>query len=704
MTAHTIRAAPAAPAALLEVEDLHVRLPVGSGTLHAVRGVDLTVARGRTLCLVGESGSGKSMTALALLGLSPRGAEVTAHRIALEGRPHDPKTLRGHRVAMIFQEPMTALNPVFTIGDQLSAVHRRHRGGTDEAARARARALLDRVGVPEPKRRLVQYPHELSGGLRQRVLIAMALLCGPELLVADEPTTALDVTTQAQILALLQELQAEMGLGLLLITHDLGVVARVAHEVAVMYAGRIVERGAARDVLRRPIHPYTAGLLASVPHMERGDAGPGGQRGDAGPGGQRGDAGPGGRRRLGTIPGIVPSLTAPIPGCAYAARCSRALPRCRDVFPPVVSRDGRSGHTALCHNPLTEGRDLGQLSDDVGAYQGEEPPADRPILEVRAVGRTYGSDGWLTRKPTLRALRGVDMTVRPGEVVGLVGESGCGKSTLARILIGLDAADEGTVAIDGRPIDAYARRDLARIVQPVFQDPYGSLNPTWRVRDILDLPLRVHGLGNADARKARVAELAAGVGLPDRALDASPRALSGGQRQRVAIARALAVSPRLLVCDEPTSALDVSVQAQILNLLQDLRARTGIAIVLISHDLAVVEHMCDRVMVMYAGRIVEEGGTGDVLTRPRHPYTAALREAVFAVDDPYGLPDLPLGASPPPLGNVEGCALAPRCPKVGDRCRVERPPLDADGADADHRFACHHPMRADARADLAQAG
>ena len=680
MTAHT------APAALLEVEDLHVRLPVGSGTLHAVRGVDLKVARGRTLCLVGESGSGKSMTALALLGLSPRGAEVTAHRIALEGRPHDPKTLRGASVAMIFQEPMTALNPVFTIGDQLSAVHRRHRGGTDEAARTRARALLDRVGVPEPTRRLAQYPHELSGGLRQRVLIAMALLCGPELLIADEPTTALDVTTQAQILALLQELQAEMGLGLLLITHDLGVVARVAHEVAVMYAGRIVERGAARDVLRRPIHPYTAGLLASVPHMERGDASPGG------------------RRRLGTIPGIVPSLTAPIPGCAYAARCPRALPRCPDIAPPVVRQEGRAGHTALCHNPLTDARSRDEPAGDVGARPVEDMSADQSILEVRAVGRTYGGGGWLTRRPLLRALRGVDMTVRPGEVVGLVGESGCGKSTLARILIGLDQADEGSVAIDGQPIDTYTRRDLARIVQPVFQDPYGSLNPTWRVRDILDLPLRVHGLGDAAARKARVAELAAGVGLPERALDASPRALSGGQRQRVAIARALAVSPRLLVCDEPTSALDVSVQAQILNLLQDLRATTGIAIVLISHDLAVVGHMCDRVMVMYAGRIVEEGRTGEVLARPRHPYTAALREAVFAVDDPYGLPDLPLGAAPPPLGEVEGCALAPRCPKVGDRCRVERPPLDADAPAPDHRFACHHPLRAGAPPSLAQAG
>ncbi|MEM7567912.1 MAG: oligopeptide/dipeptide ABC transporter ATP-binding protein, partial [Pseudomonadota bacterium] len=374
------------------------------------------------------------------------------------------------------------------------------------------------------------------------------------------------------------------------------------------------------------------------------------------------------------------------------ARCDRAVERCRDVPPPVAPGEG-AGHTALCHVPLDAPFAAPMAEHRHGGVSGTDQAADA-LLTVRGVTRVYGGRGFLRRRPALKALRGVDLHVRPGETVGIVGESGCGKSTLARILIGLDRADDGAVSVDGRDIATYAPTALARLVQPVFQDPYGSLNPSATVRAILDLPLRLHGAGDAAARAVRIEELAASVGLAPRTLDASPRALSGGQRQRVAIARALAVSPKLLVCDEPTSALDVSVQAQILNLLVDLRERTGIAIVFISHDLAVVEHMCDRIMVMYAGRIVEEGPARAVLASPRHPYTQALREAVFAVDDPQGLPDLALGASPPPLGDVPGCALAPRCPGVGERCRTETPPLAGEGPGDAHRFACHHPLPA----------
>ena len=510
-------------APLLDIRDLFVRI----GAVEAVRGISLSVARGETLALVGESGSGKSMTALAALGLLPRGAEMRAARLAHESDA-PPARLRGDRVAMIFQEPMTALNPVFTIGSQLAAVWRQHRR-TTRGWRARALALLDRVQIRDPQATLAKYPHQLSGGQRQRVLIAMALMCGPDLLIADEPTTALDVTTQAGILTVLDELKAEMGLGVLFITHDLGVVARIADRVAVMRAGEIVETGPVAAVLRRPAHPYTRRLLASLP--------------------------------------------APQP------------PR-----PP------RSAHPVM--------------------------------LEASGLSRIYRG-GRLFGPPPFRALDGVGFRLHEGEILGIVGESGSGKSTLGRLLVGLDRPDGGSLTLMGQAAATLPQKARARLIQPVFQDPFGSLNPRWTIGDILDFPLRLHGTLDARARRARVVDLVESVGLPSRVLAALPRALSGGQRQRVAIARALAVESPMLLCDEPTSALDVTVQAQVLDLLRGLRDTRGLSMVFITHDLGVVEALCDRVAVMHGGRIVEEGPTARVLAAPQAAHTRALKAAML---------------------------------------------------------------------------
>ena len=505
-------------------------LTVAIRRVEIVHGIDLSVARGETLALVGESGSGKSMTAMALMGISPPGAVVRADQMDFE-KGSKPAALRGDRVSMVFQEPMTALNPVFTIADQLMAVYRQHCGGPLAEARERALHLLDRVGLPTPATQMAKYAHQLSGGQRQRVLIAMALMCEPGLLIADEPTTALDVTTQVKLLDLLRGLQDELGLGMLFITHDLGVVDRISHRVAVMQRGHIVETGSTEQVLTRPADAYTRHLIESLPR-------------------------------------------------------------------PTVPRPRSAANT---------------------------------ILRASNIGRSYKTRVW-GKKTEYRALDDVSLSLEKGEILGVVGESGCGKSTLARVLIGLDRPDLGKVEIDGHAATSLPQRDLAKLIQPVFQDPFGSLNPRWTIGQILDLPLRMHTDLSRWDRMARVSELLTSVGLPETARDVTPRALSGGQRQRVAIARALAVEPSVIVCDEPTSALDVSVQSQILALLRELRHERGLSLVFISHDLAVIENLCDRVLVMHKGRVVEEGPADRIFAQPRHPQTQALKQAILRVD------------------------------------------------------------------------
>jgi peptide/nickel transport system ATP-binding protein len=647
-------------APLLTVEDLRVELPLSHGVLHPVRGVSFELQRGQTLGIVGESGCGKSLTALALMGLLPGAARITAAKLQLEGRDllamsqaELARTVRGSRVAMIFQEPMTSLNPVYTIGRQLTEAMTLHRQCTHAEALSRAIELLERVGISGAARRMGQYPHQISGGQRQRVMIAMALMNEPEVLIADEPTTALDVTIQAQILRLLAELKEELGMGLVLITHNLGIVSRVADRVAVMYAGEFVETGRTADLFSDPMHPYTRGLLAAIPKA----------------GTSRASA------RLGSIRGIVPSLVGHIRGCAFAARCDYARAGCVEA-PPV--RTGGPERTYRCVMDVAEAR-------AVRAVAAASPTSGARTFPERSVPLIAAQDivchftvkrGLLGKAQRLSAVNGVTLEVRHGEVLALVGESGCGKTTLARVLLGLLPSQSGQVKYSGAPIEALGLRALARKVQPIFQDPYSSLNPRRTVGEIIRRPLDVHDVGSRDQRAGRVRDMMALVGLSERLLHSYPNQISGGQRQRAAIARAIVMHPEVVICDEPTSALDVSVQSQILNLLTDLLDELDLAYLLITHDLAVVRHMATRVAVMYLGEIVETGAASAVFESPRHPYTQALLASALTVTPGAGVPDNRMGASfPNALEMPSGCKFHPRCPAAMPICSSSSPPV-----------------------------
>ena len=550
---------------LIDIQGLNVSFPGHE----AVRGLDLHLHAGETLALVGESGCGKSTTALALLGLLPRHARV-AGRIAFNGQDLLTLTerqrcaLRGDRIAMIFQEPMTSLNPVLTLGEQIGEALRLHRGASARAARARAIELLDLVRVPEPQRRVDDYPHRLSGGQRQRAMIAAAIACQPALLVADEPTTALDVTVQAQILQLLDDLRAELGMGLLLITHDLAVVGEWADRVAVMVGGEKVEEGPAATLLSQPRHPYTQGLLGASLQLD--------------------DATHYRTRRLPEIrTRLDPASGRPVFGL---------------VTPPRVP--------AAANDPA--------------------PPGTPPLLQVEDLRVQYA-----TREGAATAVDGVSFQLAPGETLGLVGESGCGKSTLSRTLVRLLTPASGRVLLRGEDTAHLDRRRLAayrQSVQMIFQDPYASLNPRHTVNDILEAALRIHRVLDRRERRRRIDHILDAVGLPRAALARYPSEFSGGQRQRIGIARALVLRPAVVICDEPVSALDVSVQAQILNLLVDLKAEFRLSYLFISHDLSVVHYLADRVLVMNAGRIVEEGPNATLWRHPRHPYTRSLIDAL----------------------------------------------------------------------------
>jgi peptide/nickel transport system ATP-binding protein len=660
--------------AVLEIADLRVEFGTG---VAAVRGVSLSVERGETHCLVGESGCGKSVSALAVMNLLARGGRRRAARLRfhdtdlLNLNEHRMAALRGDRMAMIFQEPMTSLNPAYTIGSQMTEVFRRHRGGSLAGARDRAAELLGRVGISAPGARLGQYPHQLSGGLRQRVMIATALLCEPELLIADEPTTALDVTLQAQILHLLAKLQRELGLALLLITHDLGMVARIAQRVSVMYAGEIVETTSAAQLFARPLHPYTRGLLASVPV----------------PGKIRRD------ERLGSIPGIVPRIAPGFSGCAFRDRCSHAEPSCAVAVP---RQDAGSGHSYACRLGPDDAALLvpqdaisrAENAQPIARAGGASARGTGPLIEIEALSKRFELPrAFFGPRRELTAVDGVSLSVAQGGVLGVVGESGCGKSTLAKLILGLLAPTEGEVRIGGRKLATLDRRERARLIQPVFQDPVSSLNPRRKVRDIIGLPLVAQGGLSHSAIAARVAAQLARTGLAPDIAERFPSELSGGQRQRVAIARALVLEPRIVICDEPTSALDVSVQAQILNLLAELRRDLGLTYVFISHNLAVVEHIATEVAVMYLGRIVEQQPVEALFEAPLHPYTKALLASALTPVPGLGVPQVGLGdTGPDPASPPSGCRFHPRCALATERCRVEVPTLRAVGGG---RVACH---------------
>jgi peptide/nickel transport system ATP-binding protein len=613
---------------MLNIENLVVELDAEAGLVRAIDGMRLAIERGETFALVGESGCGKSMTALALMRLLPESGYVAAGEITLgQGRDtvdvlglpeSQMRGVRGGRIGMIFQEPATSLNPVMKIGQQIVEAIEAHTELRGDAARTKAIDWLRRVGIPEPERRIDEYPFRMSGGQKQRVMIAIALAAEPDYLVADEPTTALDVTIQAQILDLLKDLQREHRMGMLLITHDLAVVSGMAHRVALMYAGQIIEVAPAAEFFAAPKHPYARALLRALPGGDRRD-------------------GP-----LEAIAGTVPPLTQQFAGCRFAPRCAQAMPHCASTRPELDEAAPRHQVRCLLYAP----------GYAPGAVPSTAPPAVAsavpraaapmartagPLLDVQNLRVRFPIRGGLMQRVRgyFDAVGGVSFSVGHGETLALVGESGCGKTTTGKAIVQLlrrVATIEGRALLDGSNLfDMQGAELLAarRQVQIIFQDPFASLNPRMRVAEILDEGLAAlqPDLTAAD-RQARIARLTDQVGLRRDALGRYPHEFSGGQRQRIAIARALAVEPRLIVCDEPTSALDVSVQAQILNLLRQLQRELGVSFLFITHNIGVVEYIADRVAVMRAGRIEEQGACADVLLRPAAEYTRTLLAAV----------------------------------------------------------------------------
>ena len=668
---------------LLQIKDLHTDIEIRSGVVRALSGVDLHVNPGETLGIVGESGSGKTMTALSLMGLLPQGGKVSSGSIILDGQDltqlplKEKRKLRGTKVGMIFQDPLTSLNPTMKIGLQVCEPLRVHEKLSKKEALARAVEILKRVGMPRPEVVINNYPHQLSGGMRQRVMIAMALVCKPRILIADEPTTALDVTTQMQILDLIDELRDEYKMGVILITHDLGVVAGHTDRVAVMYAGRIVETAPTKTLFTEPKHRYTSSLMAALP--ERALA-----------------AG----TKLFSIPGAPPSLTNLPVGCRFAARCLWATDECRAGYPDL---SGDENHTFSCFHPVQEGDESpAVLQAKLDPNQAEDAANSTPqishevLLDVKEASREYESagSGFFKRdKGIVSAVDRVSITVEKGETYGLVGESGCGKSTVGRLIAGLEPPSGGAIELDGRDLATLKGRDAVRIhrdVQMMFQDSYAAMDPRMRIDQILAEPMSIQKTGNARQIAERIMEILEQVGLTEEILDRYPHEFSGGQLQRIGFARSLTLAPDLIVADEPVSALDVSVQAQVLNLMKDLQQELGLSYLFISHDLAVVQYMADRIGVMYLGRIVEEGPAHEVVKNPKHPYTKALIDSI-PVPDPEFKHDesaIKLTGEPPSAVNPpEGCRFRPRCPFAGEECKVQ-PML----TDETHRVACHHPL------------
>jgi peptide/nickel transport system ATP-binding protein len=658
---------------VLGVTNLSVAYPAAGGWLRALQEVSFEVGEGRALGVVGESGSGKSTTALAVLGLLAPEARIESGDVRFRGASlfalldAERRALRGNRISIVFQDPFTSLNPAIAVGRQIAEPLVLHKGLSDAAAGAEVERLLAEVGIPNPREVALAYPHQLSGGMKQRALIATALACSPELMILDEPTTALDVTIEAQILDLLEKLRRDRGLSMLYITHNLGVVARICDDVCVLYAGRVVEQGATEAVLRQPRHPYTKGLLASLPRVaER-------------------------RQRLAPIPGRFPDLSAPPPGCVFHPRCAFAVDRCKSEVQDL--RDG-----VRCWRAEELAAEAWHAETEVPAAARGVAADSGALVEVNGLSKTFQLGGLFDGlsidwsggfplkfdPPRVRAVDGVSLHVSRGEVLGLVGESGCGKSTLGRMLIGLIEPSAGSISIAGGPPQAQRRA-----AQIIFQNPDSSLNPRKTVEAIVGRPLVLHALASGAAVRERVVGLLELVRLSGAYLGRYPHQLSGGEKQRVGIARALATDPSFIVCDEAVSALDVSVQAYVLNVLADLRDRLNVAYLFISHDLSVIAHIADRIAVMYRGAIVEEGPVDEVLRPPWHPYTEALLSAIPAVDRGPGTERIRLRGDAVEQGAVvRGCRFQHRCPrKIGAICENETPPVRevAPG----HRIACH---------------
>jgi peptide/nickel transport system ATP-binding protein len=684
------------PAPLLAVSDLTVTFPSEAGPLRAVRSISYEVMAGEFLGLVGESGSGKSVSSLAVMNLLPPHAQVGGS-VRLDGeeilgRPDaELSRLRGKRMAMVFQDPLSALTPVYTVGDQLAEAILVHENVGKNAAHEKAVDLLALVGIPNPRQRASAFPHEFSGGMRQRVMIAMAIANDPALIIADEPTTALDVTIQAQVIEVLQKARSVTGAAIVLITHDLGVIAGVADRVAVMYAGRIIEIGAVDDVFYRPRMPYTLGLLGSIPRADVKQ-----------------------REPLTPIEGSPPSLLQLPPGCPFTPRCPMRQEICREREPELLLLGASGpGHRSACHFRETLEREQ-PASHDVfrTAYAPpverahEVPRAERrPVIEVRDLVKSYPLvKGAILRRRVgeVRAVDGVSFDIREGETFGLVGESGCGKTTTIMEILNLEPPQSGRIAVLGKDTASLSRAEkfeIRRDLQVVFQDPMASLDPRLPVGDLLAEPLRAHGADQATVT-TRVRELLRLVGLQPDHVNRYPQAFSGGQRQRIGIARALALEPKVLVLDEPVSALDVSIRAGVLNLLEQLREDLGLSYLFVAHDLAVVRHIADHVGVMYLGTIVEIGDVNDVFDRPAHPYTQALLSAIPLPDprkERHRARIVLQGDPPNPAKPPSGCRFRTRCPKFANELRDDQrqqcidvpPPLRPRTGAPDHLDACH---------------
>jgi peptide/nickel transport system ATP-binding protein len=684
---------------VLQVQGLTTRFHTGRGTVHAVENVSFDVRRGETLGLVGESGSGKSVTAMSLLNLVREPGNIEAGHILFRGcdivalSNTELRGIRGNGLSMVFQDPMSSLNPIMRIGDQITeAIHGKGRA-TAAQARERAVKLMRLVGIPDPELRLADYPHRFSGGMRQRVMIAMALANEPDVIVADEPTTALDVTVQAQILDVLADINRQLGTAIILITHNLGVVARSCDRVAVMYAGRIVEQASTAELFADPRHPYTQALLAATPRLLASRA-----------------------HALMPIEGQPPNLADTITGCAFAPRCHFAHAACQEQPPTTQLGDRRfdcwktAGGEPLPPLPQRHGQNPGAAAVAQAKPLAEDlqplPGLSAPLLEVRdlVVRFTVPSTSLnpFAQGRHLHAVDGVSFTIDRAETVGLVGESGCGKSSLGKALMGINPVTTGQVVFDGRDVTQLfgeQRQWVRRQLQMVFQDPMSALNPRMTIGDALAEPLIVHGLCKGAAQiQARVSELMQLVGLDPAVATRYPHEFSGGQRQRVVIARGLAVNPKLLVCDEAVAALDVSLQAQVINLLKDLQARLGLSMLFIGHDLASVRYVSDRILVMYLGQVVEEGLAETLTLQPQHPYTVSL---LSAVPEPDPVTEatrqrIMLGGDlPSPLDPPSGCRFRTRCP-VGpayregrERCVSEQPVLMPVAGSAGSKAACH---------------
>jgi oligopeptide/dipeptide ABC transporter ATP-binding protein len=661
---------------LLTVNNLQVQFATRKTFATAVDDFSLTINAGECVGLVGESGCGKTTTGLAIMRLLPGNGRIASGNIVLDGvdlatlSEKEMQSQRGRTVALIPQDPMSSLNPTMRIGKQIGEGVRIHDGVSEEDARKRALEVLEMVEMPRPAERLDQYPFELSGGLRQRVIIAMGLVCKPKLLIADEPTTALDVTIQAQILDIIDTLRTELNMGVLLITHDMGVIAGRSDRVVVMYGGIKAEEATTDELFHNMRHPYSQALLASMPNLENAT-----------------------KHELASIAGLPPDLTREIVGCRFAPRCMYATDQCRQEEPPL-SYEG--DHAYACFHPVSGPRPVVVRTAEAAVVATKG--SGKEILRVDNLVKEFAIKAGLVRHKVgaIHAVSNVSFSIKEGETFGLVGESGCGKTTIGRMVVGLDLPTGGQISFDGKVVSAKNHkptRQDRRQRQMMFQDPYSSLNPRMKVSQILGEPLMVQRDGTKAQQAARVDELLLSVGLEPSAADRYPHEFSGGQRQRIGFARALALNPRLIVADEPVSALDVSIQAQILNLMKDLQRQHTLSYIFVSHDLAVVYYMSDTIGVMYLGKIVEIGDAESVFRSPAHPYTQGLLDAV-PVPDPAEARNRRgrqvTGELPSPVNPPSGCRFRTRCPRAQDVCANVEPPFQ-DFGEA-HQAACHFPL------------